>query len=320
MGLGGKMYAGVTHRLGFLVAVLCWLFTAMAADAVMLPEQNAAPETLVVRYPVPDSNDVFQNRVEYFTKQLFNALDKSGRPYQLVPSSVPHSSAGRSAQYIMSGRYDISWMHTSEEYESMLRPVRVPLLKGLIGWRIFIIRKESQKKFSAIETLDELKALLVGQGHNWPDNKILAANDFKLRTAPNRQYMVKMLAKGRVDFFPRSITEIWDEMKEYDKDELMVEKHLVLQYPSAFFFFMAKDNVQLAETLESGLLKAHQDGSFDAIFMEYFGDIIRRARLRERKVFSIHHPTLQLTLPLANKNFWFSTTPVPEAVSASVTE
>jgi hypothetical protein len=38
---------------------------------------------------------------------------------------------------------DIVWTMTSHDREARLLPIRIPLLKGLLGYRIFIIRKRS---------------------------------------------------------------------------------------------------------------------------------------------------------------------------------
>ena len=39
-------------------------------------------------------------------------------------------------------------------------PVRIPIRKGILGYRIFLIRKQVREKFAKITTLDELKQLM----------------------------------------------------------------------------------------------------------------------------------------------------------------
>jgi hypothetical protein len=53
---------------------------------------------------------------------------------------------------------------TSLEREGILLLVHIPLLKGLLGSRIFIIRKDQQTEFAAIETQGQLKSYTTGQG------------------------------------------------------------------------------------------------------------------------------------------------------------
>lgn len=48
-------------------------------------------------------------------------------------------------------------------------PVRIPLLKGLMGCRISIINKKNRKKFAKIKSVEELKKLTALQGHDYFD-------------------------------------------------------------------------------------------------------------------------------------------------------
>ena len=42
---------------------------------------------------------------------------------------------------------------TRPQWEKDLIPIRIPIMKGLLGNRIFLIKKQSQAKFSAINSL-----------------------------------------------------------------------------------------------------------------------------------------------------------------------
>ena len=67
------------------------------------------------------------------------ALSKSDPDAQFQPISE-HVNQERSVQMIKSGSLSTMWFGTTPEYEQDLLPVRIPVLKGLLGHRLLIIR------------------------------------------------------------------------------------------------------------------------------------------------------------------------------------
>jgi len=201
---------------------------------------------------------------------------------------------------------DVVWTMTSKEREEVLLPIRIPLEKGLLGWRIFLIQTKNAGKFANIKSLDDLKKYEAGQGHDWPDTEILRASGLKVKGSPNYDSIFKMLEAGRFDYFPRSVLEIWDEAKSHPDMDLEIEKTVVVQYPTAQYFFVNKKNTQLAGLIESGLQLALKDGSFDKLFLEEYGEDLKRANLKGRTHFLIGNPLLPAQTPLQDKRLWLS--------------
>ncbi|UUZ54594.1 transporter substrate-binding domain-containing protein [Massilia sp. H-1] len=100
------------------------------------------------------------------------------------------------------------------------------------------------------------------------------------------------------------MTEIWVEA-DLHKQKLAVEPGIVLHYPTAIYFFVRKEDTRLAADVNAGLEKMIADGSFDRVFQEFFGDMIRRAALRERHAIELKNPLMPDSMPLARKNLWF---------------
>ena len=48
---------------------------------------------------------------------------------------------------------------TTREREERLQPIRIPIYKGLIGWRVNLLRQTDSQLLSHVRTLDDLKAL-----------------------------------------------------------------------------------------------------------------------------------------------------------------
>lgn len=265
--------------------------------------------------PVPEFHDVLQVRypaVEdqherdfdpYFLALLQLALKSSGIDFELLPVKVPLLVESRSEHNLKSRLYDIHWLNTTKQHEQNLQAIRIPLFKGLIGWRLFFIRAQRQQDFAEIRSLSQLRNFKAGQGHDWPDNDILGNNGLQLVTTSNWESLFKMLLTDRIDYFPRSIIEIWREKRLYPDTNLQIENHLALHYPSAYYFFTHPDATELAKIIEKGLLKSIENGEFNAIFNQYFSPIVGRAELHKRTTIELQRSDLSFP---SNPVLWFN--------------
>ena len=105
--------------------------------------------------------------------------------------------------------------------------------------------------------------------------------------------MHKAVVTGLADFFPRSVLEITREKKRHaDLTELMVEPNILVKYPSAVYFFVNKENQELANQIEKGFEKSIADGSFAKLFNQYFGTALEELNLDKRRVFVLENPLM----------------------------
>lgn len=288
-----------------VVLILC---TVMAASVQSAPADADSRSEWVVRYPSVDvKTDVaYARRTEYFAKLLRLALDKSGAKSRLVPVSTLPVSASRNSRSLMQSKYDICWMHSSVEREELLVPVRIPLIKGLMGWRIAFVRKDDTARFHNIHQLSDLKKLRAGQGHDWLDTKIMRANGLTVSTSVYRDSLLAMLTHKRIDYFPRSVSEIWDELEMHSDLDIAIDTQFALWYPNVAYFFVTQENRALAKLVERGLENAIMDGSFDIIFNAYFEDFIRQAQLEGRELIVLKHPDVaEQKFPLDRTELWY---------------
>ncbi len=277
-----------------ILRIACALLSFVAWQAV-------AAERLHVRYPAVQHH-YYSKRDVYFVSLLEMALARSGEPYELTEVRLPEYSEKRSVLLIESSQYDVHWLNTTPERERQLRPVRIPLDRGAIGWRAFFIRPEMQPVFDKVKSAEDLKSLIFVQGHDWPDVAVLLQNDFAVERSSNWDGLFRMIALNRAQVFPRSIVEISAEQKEGVAQGLVIERGLILRYPAAYYFFVAKENVRLAQALERGLKKSFADGSFDKLFYQTFGEAISSLDLSSRRVITIEYPELRIKEP----SMWFS--------------
>jgi len=246
----------------------------------------------------------------YFVDLLRLTLEASKEkfgPYQLQGVAI-EMAQGRTSVMLERNEYiDVAWRMTSKILEQHLQAVYFPLLKGMMGYRIFIIRKNDQQFFNKHMSLQELKLIPLGQGYNWPDTDILINNGFNVARGYDN-YLLKMLARKRFDFFPRAIHEPWIEIK--DKPEFMVEKNLMLQYPAPIFFFVNKSNKRLQQRLDYGLGQLLNNGTFEQFFLNHpiTAGILQKADVKHRTIFKLENPLLseQTKKLLKDKRLWIN--------------
>ena len=264
---------------------------------------------LQVRHIRPESATDLRNN--YYIDMLCLALNKTsdidGSATLIMADKTMHQN--RAIEQLKQNKdIDVVWTMTSTERETELQAVRIPLLKGLLGYRIFIIRSGEETRFADIQTLDDLKLLTAGQGAEWPDIKILRANGIKVVTGIKYDGLFGMLQHKRFDYFPRGVNEAWAEVKAHPDKNLVVEKTLLLQYPAPIYFFVNKQNKELADRLERGLRIAIKDGSFAQLFKNHPAnkEAFELAKIDKRKIFRLQNPLLPQATPLTEKALWYT--------------
>lgn len=286
----------------FFVAVFGRGFWRLLLISVVFLSEGVQASEL--RFPQPESAS--DMRTDYPLRLLRLAFIKANADDVLVPSTavMPQGRALEELQH-GTGQVDVVWSMTSREREQNLLPIRICIYKGLIGWRIPLISEQRRDKFKEVKNTDHLKKFIAGQGHDWPDTGILRANGLKVEGVPGYSNLFKMLVYGRFDYFPRSVVEIWDEVDAHTGEGIEADTNLVIRYPTAFYYFVKKDNIKLADTIRDGLEKAIADGSFDALFNRQHAKLLKRAQLDKRTVLDLANPLIPPETPFHRAELWF---------------
>lgn len=259
-----------------------------------------------VRYNIseihPDAKQSYY--IDLLSLILETSRDKYG-DFQLIPVTL-EMSQGRTSIMVQQGeKIDVTWRMTSKTLETSLQAIYIPVLKGLMGVRIAIIRRDDRNTFSPNLSLAQLKQLSAGQGYDWPDSEILRDNGFDVIEG-SAFSLLKMLEKYRFDYFPRALHEPWLEIA--NKNQFIVEEHFLLKYPAPMYFFTNKKNTHLANRLEYGFNKLVDSGAFDTFFYNHpvTQNILVKANLPQRKVFALENPLLseKSRKILNNKSLW----------------
>ncbi len=255
-----------------------------------------------IRYPRAQSES--DRRNDYPLELLRLALEEAGSNARLVPSDLAMTQE-RSFSELQSGkRLDILWAMTSRERERISLPVRVPIYKGLIGWRLALVHASRSDLLAGVYSASDLSRLTAGQSNDWPDVEILRANGLQVEAVSGYANLFGMLSQGRFDYMPRAVEEIWAEAQAHRADGIIVDQHLVIHYPAAAYFFVNPSKPELAETISRGLYRAIGNGRFDRVFYTHFAEVIERAGISRRRVIELENPSLPDATPLKNERLW----------------
>ncbi|PCK03612.1 MAG: hypothetical protein COA42_20390 [Alteromonadaceae bacterium] len=283
-----------------------WLIIAALVGVVFASATLAASsEKEVTLYIAGLENNLYDHREQYYFDMIRLAARKSGLTVHLKHRLMPELRENRAILELQKGTIDIYWMATNTERERSLRPIRMPLYKGLIGWRVMLVSEGKTDIFTKLKSLEEIKKLVAGQGHDWPDSDILEANGYTVHRSSSWSGLFELVNLRRVDYFPRSAVEIQTELAIFPSLKLEIEPSVVFQYPMPYYLFLNKSNEDLAVALENGFYKAVDDGDFDLIFYRYFGKHLKSLNLSKRQKIQLINPALPPKTPLNKKNLWF---------------
>lgn len=264
-----------------------------------------------VRIPAPRGN--FDPVHDYIVDLTRLILSKNKQLYpesKLVFVDFKEVTQGRIFVLLEHNYVDIIWSGTDSERELNYLPIRIPLFRGFLGYRALLIRQEDKDKFLQIDTPSKLKQYTACQGAHWPDSDILETNGYPVLRVANFHAMYKMLAIKRCDYFPRAIFEAYAEQKAAMKtfSNIMVMDELILHYKFPFYFFVKKNNVKLAQRLETGLMIALADGSLMNLMKNHkiTKHIFPLTQWQDKRYFELSNTVLGIKLPLNNKQFWLN--------------
>ncbi len=246
----------------------------------------------------------FQSDERYnYRIALMNAILKitgNEKKYSLKPIDI-NVSPKRGEVLLENGGIDFASFPTTKIREERFLPIKIPILAGILGFRIFF----ANKKIKKLDKID-IRKLSVGFNEQWSDYTILKNNQLNLmKTSAGYESLFKMLNLGRFMLFPRGINEVFIEYDKYKNEfpDIFVEQNYALYYDFPVYFFVSKRNVKLQSIIKTGLKKLKETKQFEAIFYEYHADLIKKANIKNRKIIYLKNILLPNNTPEIHQ-FW----------------
>lgn len=252
--------------------------------------------------PSPQKIIVWQHTVDYPNKilmsiliQAFEVTREEYGDYEIISSSPMEQ---RRAVSKLSKRYkdtlDIAHLASNVSREKNATAIRIPLISGLSGYRVCLIKPNNQPKFTNISNKQDFinKGITIGQQQDWPDTKILTSNGINVQTSYKYSLLFRQLDKQRFDCFLRGINEISDEVEQNSNTHFVIEDNLLFYYPQPLFFFVNNNRPELVERLTKGLTKLKEEGVLADLLAENFQLKMNKLHLNSRTLIRLNNPIL----------------------------
>lgn len=282
--------------------LLCFCLALNSLACAVTPDA-----TMLVVHPADeDAGDPRFNDVKEILQMALEKTVAEFGPFKLRPSNQ-HTNGLRYLNNLANNSdLNVVWSSTTIEKERNYLPIRIPLRKGILGYRVALIRKDKQALLDHVQTLEDLKKFTIGQGVGWDDAKLYRANGIEVIEAKYSN-LFRMLDYQRFDLFPRGIGEVFTEFEKNHaaNPNLAIEENLLIYYPWPYYFFVSKNNPILQKRIETGLRRMIKDGSFDAIFWKYNAKAIESVNFKKRRLIQIKNHLLPKETPLQDESLWF---------------
>lgn len=273
----------------FIIRKKAWLYCLVLF--ITSPNLLANTKIKVWEHTVNDPTEIIMDTLQRaleITKPEYGG-------YQLITSvKMEQGRALRELSKLNGSHLDLAHFAPTREREKHAIAIRVPLIQGLLGYRLCLINQGEQERFSNIINKEQWLGsnLSIGQHQNWPDTLILKDNGLAVKTSYKYELLFQQLAKHRFDCFARGANEIVYEQHKHKQLGLEIEKEILLYYPFPLFFFVNRNNPNLAKRLELGLSRLIADGTSERLFEFYYQIQIEDLNLSNRHIIELHNPTL----------------------------
>jgi ABC-type amino acid transport substrate-binding protein len=237
------------------------------------------------------------------------ALARGAEPgvrYRLAPCTEDITQ-DRSLRELEAGSLDVLALGVTPARMARLLPVRVDILKGIVAYRVFLIRAKDQDRIARMDLAALRRDLVVGLQRGWADLPVMEAAGFAVESASSFDSLFRMLAAGRFDAFPRGLNEAYTDLEQcrIAFPPLAVERTKALYFPFPVYFWVNRGRPDLARVIERGLERALADGSFRKLFQATYAREIKALRAQRRQVLTLSNPILPAGTVAPDTSWWW---------------
>ncbi|MER2493630.1 transporter substrate-binding domain-containing protein [Catenovulum sediminis] len=213
----------------------------------------------------------------------------------------------RATYMLKTGEINISWQSTQMQLEQDLIPIRIPILKGLTGYQVLVVKKQRLIEFSNLRNKADLLNLKMGVERNSADSMTFKENGFQLVEASKKQGLPFMLEAQRFDFLLLPLNQAKNMLAMHPELDLTIVPNLMLSYTRPIYFFVSPDKSEFAKSLEEGLEEMVINGELDNYLATHTYSEALLNSIQQRhidKVITVDNPQLSSLTPLNRPEFW----------------
>lgn len=225
----------------------------------------------------------------YYHRLLQESLQAEGQRVSITLE--PEMPLLRIYKLLDSGELSAHWFLQTAERDKRFLKVNMPLSFGLIGQRLFLVRKGQAESYSKIKTLADLQASnkRAGMAKGWFDVMVWKANQLPVyEQMGDWSILFKLVGeKNRdIDYLPRGAIEVMDDLAQYP--DLEIEKNLLLSYERDFVFYVSPHYPQLRDQIERALQAALASGLQRRLFDQLLLPKVKSLNLNKRTVIQLN--------------------------------
>jgi len=263
----------------------------LASCLLALSARAQGPESdaTVIHIPYMERPGLHREYADSLLRLALKLSEEAFGPYRVV-QQPEQTVIQRNLLELEEGKsLSVAVSMPTPDWLSRAQVVQFPIMRGMASYRMFFVRQRDLEELNKIDSIDALKAYAIGQGQGWSTGKVLEDNGFEVVYGGPYETLLPMLSAGRFALLMRGVYEIVPELETYGSTmpELGVVEGFAIYTYLPMYFFVTKQQPELAERLEYGLRKAHASGQLDELFEQFFGDIMDLLDLEARKVLAI---------------------------------
>lgn len=203
---------------------------------------------------------------------------------------------------------NIAMVVTTPEWEAAAVPIRIPLRLGILNYRLLLTNKNKLNEFVDVKTIEQLKEKSVGLRRHWATWQTMNNLGYTVVNAYSYEAIFAMLDKGRFDYIPRGVHEIYDEIniRKNELKNLTVEPNLALYIPAPFYVFISPNEPRLVKRFQLGLNRMVEQGILRDMLNKHYAKFLKRADLKNRLILNVGNPDLPIDTPIDRKELWLN--------------
>lgn len=237
-----------------------------------------------------------QNYEREILAAVLKATEKKHGKWQLIEDTTDYPLAEDEASVFRLKNFDVfvTVAGNLKLANEQKIAIPLPLMKGLLGYRILIIRDTDREKFAGITSSAHLQQLRLGIPNTWADAELFRQNGYQVVEKGSFNELFTRLQNNEFDYVSFGANEVEGVFSERATlaENLTIEPSLLVYYPFPIIFYVNPNNTALAKRITEGLTRISQNGTLDKIFDSYYGETIAKLKLKKRTMIKLKNPIL----------------------------
>lgn len=270
-----------------------WIKVSLMSSLLAIAHATSA-EVVVASSEAPQD--------KYAIKLLEKALLWSN-DWPVVTSQRKYSLNGRQLA-LEQKQVDVIWAPARSEVKNDLVAVKVPVYGGMYShFKLYLPKHTSIGK--GISALAELKEKKIGVLAGSIDRTILQVLGLDWRVPAENAYLFRMLDGGRFDALLYPLIH-QTEAKEKAVGLDVTDSGFIVSTLNPIWYYVHKDNLKLANSIENGLEKLHSKGAWQELLAQRTGfaaDAMKQLSVSKQHLI-LPNPTMSYLASKEAEKYW----------------